>query len=272
MSTSQSNQSKTSQLERAQKKIITVCEELNKHGIIPSHRHTELEARLAIAFSSAGRRPRAQIALERKQILANTRKNKARKTYLTVLDRDPHIFLPFILAISPRGCSFDVEPVLLNIKARSPVQLNIEVKALLDDVAKTGEFIQNPHYDKLLKACFPQGHINYRYSQTSISCLPVLDGIISEAIKASVQWRHERKAGGLTTDCIIALIPRSQNQDISIIFSVGHNKGLELINQLQPDERSEDNQPIIEKVQMEISINMELEKGNLPRLLYNILS
>jgi hypothetical protein len=103
--------------------------------------------------------------------------------------------------------------------------------------------------------------IEYRYSQISISRISVLGDRLFDAVQASAQWRQERKTGGFTTDCLIALIPRSENEDISIILSVGHEKGLELINQLQPEEGSEMDQPTIEHVQMERLIGMQTEKG-----------
>jgi hypothetical protein len=104
----------------------------------------------------------------------------------------------------------------------------------------------------------------YRNSQTSISRIPVLGDRLFDAVQASAQWRQERKTRGLMTDCLMALIPRSQNEDISIILSVGHEKGLELINQLQPKEGLEIDQPAIEYVQMETLIGMQAEKGKQP--------
>ena len=103
--------------------------------------------------------------------------------------------------------------------------------------------------------------IAYRYSQTPITRIPVLGDRLFDAVQASAQWKQERKIRGLTTDCLIALIPRSQNEDISIILSVGHKKGLELI-QLLLEDGSEFDQPTIEHVQMERLIDMQTEKGN----------
>ncbi len=103
--------------------------------------------------------------------------------------------------------------------------------------------------------------IEYRYSQISISQIPILGDHLFDAVQASAQWKEERKTGGFTTDCMIALIPRSQNEDISIILSVGHEKGLELLNQLQPEEGSEIGQPTIEYVQIETLIGLQTEKG-----------
>lgn len=58
-------------------------------------------------------------------------------------------------------------------------------------------------------------------------------------MKTSAQWKQERDVGLATTDCLIALIPRNKSEDISINLTVGHKKGLELINTLQPEEEVE---------------------------------
>jgi hypothetical protein len=103
--------------------------------------------------------------------------------------------------------------------------------------------------------------IEYRYSQISIGRISVLGDRLFDAVQASAQWKQERKTGGFKIDCLIALIPRSENEDISIILSVGHEKRLKLINQLQPEEGSEMDQPTIEHIQMERLIGMQIEKG-----------
>jgi hypothetical protein len=75
--------------------------------------------------------------------------------------------------------------------------------------------------------------IEYKCSQIAIRRIPVLGDLLSDAMHASARWKQERNDGGSRTDCLVALIPRSQNVDISINILVGHMKGLELINQLQ---------------------------------------
>jgi len=186
---------------------------------------------------------------------------------LEVLDENCHAFLPFILVISPRACvSFNLDGFLrYQTDHRCRLDLSIEAKGLLEGIARRRGLIQSPHYEKLIKSVFPEAlpsrmqQIAYRYSQISITRVPVLGDRLFDAVQASAQWKQERKTGGLTTDCLIALIPRSQNEDISIILSVGHKKGLELI-QLQLEDGSEFDQPTIEHVQMERPIEVQSEK------------
>lgn len=81
--------------------------------------------------------------------------------------------------------------------------------------------------------------IQYKYLQTPTSQFPLLGERIHSIVETSAQWRKERDAGTTTTTCLIALIPRDKAEDISFIFSAGHQKGLELLNELQPEEESE---------------------------------
>jgi len=66
--------------------------------------------------------------------------------------------------------------------------------------------------------------------------MPLLGDSLFDAMAASNQWIWERKVGGLTTDCMNAMVPEDRSQDISITLSVGYRKGLEVIDKfkLQP--------------------------------------
>ena len=63
--------------------------------------------------------------------------------------------------------------------------------------------------------------------------MPLLGDLLFNAVAASNQWIWERKVGGLTTDCMNAMVPEDRSQDISITLSVGYIEGLELIETFQ---------------------------------------
>jgi len=227
---------------------------LNEHGNFPSYRLTDLRDRLTIASKDPERQKRAEQPRQQKHLLAQSRRNRARRLYLEVLDKDPHAFLPFILGVSPRSCvTFDLKR-FFEFQKNNPCRvtgLSAEAKASLEDIAKDYSFIESPHFKKLLDVVFREGggvtqiegshtrQIEYKYWQTSITQIEILEDPIKAAFKASTQWKQEREIGLTTTDCMIALIPRNKSEDISIVFSVGHKKGLELMNELQPEEESE---------------------------------
>jgi hypothetical protein len=71
--------------------------------------------------------------------------------------------------------------------------------------------------------------IEYRCSEAPTSQIWLLGECLFEAVQSSHQWKWERNLGGLTTDCLNALVPENR-QDISITLVVGHEKGVELID------------------------------------------
>lgn len=76
--------------------------------------------------------------------------------------------------------------------------------------------------------------IDYRCSEAPISQIPLVGDLLFDAVQSSRQWRWERDLGGKsTTDCLNALIPKNRSQDISITLTVGHEKGLDLIEKFQ---------------------------------------
>lgn len=75
--------------------------------------------------------------------------------------------------------------------------------------------------------------IDYKCSEAPIILVPLLGDPLFNAVSASNQWKWERRVGGLTTDCMNAMVPEDPSQDISITLSVGHKKGLELIRKFK---------------------------------------
>ncbi|KJZ68738.1 hypothetical protein HIM_11869 [Hirsutella minnesotensis 3608] len=232
--------------------IRKISEELDERGSIPSHRLSELRNRLSIACTDPRRQKPGELPRLKKQILANSRQNHAHRIYLDVLDKDCQAFIPFILAVSPRSCvTLDVKR-FFEFQGGVPCRVssfNPEAKACLEDIARSEGFSESRHFRRLIQSLFPgvsdetaieRNHrqIEYKYWQTSITQIEILGDPIFTAMKASALWKQERDIGTTTTDCLIALIPRNKSEDISIVFSVGHKKGLELIVGLQPEEDS----------------------------------
>ncbi|KAH8595129.1 hypothetical protein B0O99DRAFT_672318 [Bisporella sp. PMI_857] len=75
--------------------------------------------------------------------------------------------------------------------------------------------------------------IDYRCSEAPIRLMPLLGDPLFDAVADSNQWKWERRIGGTTSDCMNALVPEDRSQDISITLSVGHKKGLEVIDTFQ---------------------------------------
>jgi len=139
--------------------IYDTLKQLNNGGAIPSLHLSTLESGLILAFTDFKRLPRAEIRRGRKEVVAHSRQGKAGKIYLQVLDEDSHIFLPFILAISPRRSrTFDLKGFFLHHRdSGCKLQLSNEAGRQLEEIARRQEFTQSTHYKKLMKSLFPQG-------------------------------------------------------------------------------------------------------------------
>lgn len=74
------------------------------------------------------------------------------------------------------------------------------------------------------------------YSKSPADHIPKLRDLIIDAVQTSRQWKTEREAGELTTDCLTTMIPKDINEDISITLWVGQSAGLALLDvlKLQP--------------------------------------
>lgn len=137
-----------------------ISKELNEGGNIPSRCITDLQNRLAIAFKDPKRQKRGEQARPKSQILANTRQNHAYRVYINVLDRHCHMFLPFILGVSPRSCArVDLNNFFEFTKSTecTIAGLGLEAKATLEEIARSEGFIESLSFKKLIQAHFPEG-------------------------------------------------------------------------------------------------------------------
>jgi hypothetical protein len=151
-------------------RINKVLKDIGRRQTIPSNYRATLEKRLVIACKPLTRQPRGKVRRSRSDILSHHKQKKANNVYLEVLDEDPHLFLPFILAISPSACgTFDASELCQRLKQEHPIQLRNDAKIVLDDIANENGIIGSPHYKKLIQDLFREGSYDvfYRLGETN---------------------------------------------------------------------------------------------------------
>lgn len=144
--------------------IYEILGQLNRRQTIPSFHREALEERLVISCKPLGRQQRRKVRRTQQEIRSHYKQRKAQKVYLEVLDEDPHVFLPFILAISPKACeSFDISGFCQCHKKCKRIYLSNDAKTIFEDIAKRQKLDQSPHYKRLIEVLFPQGEYNNLY-------------------------------------------------------------------------------------------------------------
>ncbi|KAI1328378.1 hypothetical protein F5Y16DRAFT_369532 [Xylariaceae sp. FL0255] len=129
--------------------------ELKQYQAIPSPYLAILEERLVIFFKTLGRQQRKEHRSAIQDVRSRHKQRKAQKVYLDILNGDVFIFLPFLLAISPRAYeSFDTVRFLGLYAPSSSITLCDTVKVFLHDISQSHGINQSPHYQKLIQALF----------------------------------------------------------------------------------------------------------------------
>ncbi|ORX99354.1 hypothetical protein BCR34DRAFT_495444, partial [Clohesyomyces aquaticus] len=110
-----------------------------------------LKKQLVIACKPLTRQPRRKVRRSQSDILSHYKQKKANNVYLEVLNKDPHLFLPFILAISPSACrTFNASKLCQRLKQEHPIQLQNNAKIVLNNIANKNSIIRSPYYKKLI--------------------------------------------------------------------------------------------------------------------------
>lgn len=144
--------------QRQTSRINDIFQELNQSRTIPSLYQDALEDRLLITCQRFSRQQRQTVPRAPNEYRSQHQRKKASTVYLKILDCDPHLFLPFILAITPKACeTFNVFKFQQQKAEGNRLVLNDSAKLILEDIAKNCKIDSNPHFRRLIEALFPKG-------------------------------------------------------------------------------------------------------------------
>jgi hypothetical protein len=227
--------------------IYRTRDDLRDCGNVPVEYYETIAERLFITCKHHTDHRRRKIGGRRPQELRSKyQESKAQKAYSKVLEDDPHIFIPFIIDISPRICeSFDVSKFCELHTERNEIRFGEETKTFLEQTAGRKGIDESLLFKKLMRFLFPlqtprpitgaetQDHHAY--------CLAELTSIrnffgdrIYEAVTTSSARIKESDLvpERTTTESVWTKIPRADNEDAIVHLHVGG--ALELASDLFP--------------------------------------
>jgi hypothetical protein len=127
---------------------------------IPSHYHVNLENQLALAWGVQKRLPRQSTRRPRAENISATRDNYARWVYMQIQEHNVHLFLPFILAKSPRSCQgLKIKEILELDWSHVQTDNSAETKRLIEGIALRQSCSQNTSYIRFMMLMFPLGSL-----------------------------------------------------------------------------------------------------------------
>ncbi|KAF4627054.1 hypothetical protein G7Y89_g11104 [Cudoniella acicularis] len=153
---------------------------------IPSSYHNKLEERLAVAWGERRKRNRQPSRAETEK---STRENRARDFYLRVQDMDCLLFLPFVLAYSPRACADIKITEIAGLKNYRRDKVHVDTsgktKGLIESIAITRGFAKNITYLAFIKKIFPEGSNELEESVEAIDLTTQQNSVVSPVIPTS---------------------------------------------------------------------------------------
>lgn len=137
----------------ALQRIESIARELHSRRKIPMDRYEHIERCCIILWGKSN-----QVGTSPRIIKAASRERQAQKIYGEVMERNCHMLLPFMLAISPRACEGFLYMQEINAKF-STFRLNLETesKEFLKRIAIMNNFHNRPAYINLMESLFPAG-------------------------------------------------------------------------------------------------------------------
>ncbi|KAL4766959.1 hypothetical protein BDW60DRAFT_201170 [Aspergillus nidulans var. acristatus] len=215
------------------RRMSNIQQELNRRQTIPTDYHDTLEKRLAITFKPPpSRLERRKTRRDKKEYKLKYNTRKAQKVYVEILEDYPHIFVPFILSVSPDACQrLDLEEFRKSLDITGKVDLGDDAQAILDSIAKKIGFDQSRLYQRLRKSLFSPVSKPLTSAETGTfwdcraanwdAIRNIFDEHICSAIENSSKWMQEAKCRALqVTECVWMKLPKQNYQDAIISLEV----------------------------------------------------
>ncbi|KAI1086239.1 hypothetical protein F5B19DRAFT_175528 [Rostrohypoxylon terebratum] len=217
--------------------INELIEELARQQTIPPSHLATLEQRLVIACKSQNRQLRGVEPRPRREIRSRYKQNKAQKVYLNVLAKNPHLFLPFLLVISPKACAtIDTSSFLQNCNTTSICLLDI-TKDTLERIAQKNDITESPYFKNIIGRIFPSSQLStlkpvttaeserhWVYSAADLNAIRIYFGDMIRGAIETAPLRLEEKAKSSTlqtTECVRTKFPHQNFQDGVIWLDIG---------------------------------------------------
>lgn len=132
--------------------IYKKWEEINTSRTIPEAYFETLGERLAIAFIPTERKQRRSSRGQKRDYKSSHQRRRARKIYLQVFETDLNIFIPFVLAISPRACeSFSFSKFLQHHEKKTIISFSDNALLLLWRAARDYGCDKTSHFKSLVQ-------------------------------------------------------------------------------------------------------------------------
>jgi hypothetical protein len=227
--------------------IYEIWEEINRSQTISVSCFEIIGERLNIAFTVPEKKQRRSSQGQKPNYKSAHQRKKARNIYLDVFATDVHIFIPFILTISPRACEgFRISIFHQHHEKKTKIHFNDETLALLWRAARQYGCDNTVHFRKLMQlhtqmpppVTGAEGKESERWSlrlSGFAKIRSVFGDVIFNAVRIS-PTEVETGAGtrfSETTTNVMTRMPRQQPQDAVISLHVGLAN--ELANMLFPN-------------------------------------
>lgn len=217
-------------MERQLSHIYAIRRELTAAQAIPASYQSTLEERLPVAFRSFNRQSRLGRRRSSRQKYAYFRQKKANKVYSDVLETDPFIFIPFLLAISPRACEkFDISS--FREQHHNTEGIRLRNGHFLHRIALTHGIYQVAGYKSLTDRLFETPTLpppttvaeSDRHWALHASNLETIKACFGDTICDAVKSfpKQVQQEDQSPTECVTARLPRRDLQDCIFSIEIG---------------------------------------------------
>jgi hypothetical protein len=142
--------------------ITHIHDEITRTDNIPATYWETLDERILIFGKSHGRLPRNEEPRKKQEYMSHFRLKNAQKVYVSVLERAPHYFIPFLLATSPRACqSIKLDNIIDCLNKPSRLPLNKNIQSIIEKAARKAAIFDSSNFQRLIQLLFAQGACLY---------------------------------------------------------------------------------------------------------------
>ncbi|KAI0837863.1 hypothetical protein F5Y06DRAFT_287694 [Hypoxylon sp. FL0890] len=217
--------------------IYEIRDRIKRFQSIQTTCYKVLEDRLVIACGKFKRQDRREKPRSPGQTKARHARKKAHEVYLHILDEDPQIFLPFLVAVSTdTGCvGLDLKRFFEFHDQRANLSPGTADRAILQDIARRRQIESTIAFKRLIRALFPTSMLlddpittadnpeawHYKAAMVESVHSKFAVGVCEAFAKAPAVGESAQYSNQVTTGSVRMVVPSINNQNCILLLDLG---------------------------------------------------
>ncbi|KAL4891320.1 hypothetical protein BDV59DRAFT_182206 [Aspergillus ambiguus] len=218
-------------------RICNMNKVIHQQQSIPSDYESIFEERIVLICITPGRLPRSKNPRPINEYKRHDKLKRARNIYIEVFERLPHVFVPFILVVSPSS-AWKTSGMWKGLQECKAAPLSDKIYNHMETIARNRDISQNAVYKRMKLLLFPQvlpkpitiseSDECWTYNAAGVDKVRKFlnEGVYAAFDNSPKRIREKEENIWKTTHCVRMQFPRNNQQDAIVQLEIAFDCGI----------------------------------------------